>query len=70
MQKARILYNSEKDQFEVQINTGDGWGLDTAYKCVAREGGDGTANFISWRIIAKLEQLQTLGYSIKYGGVL
>lgn len=62
MKKARIIYNNAKDQFEVQINTGDGWGLETAYRCVAREGGDGTTDFISWRIIDKIQTLTMLGY--------
>ena len=64
MKKARIIYNSKEDKFEVQINTGDGWGLETAYHCVAREGVDGTTDFISWRIIDKIQTLIMMGYQI------
>lgn len=68
VRKAKIVYNETTDAFEVQINTGDGWGVETIYKCVAREPGGGT-NFISWRILRKLDQLQELGYQIDFGGV-
>lgn len=60
--KARIIYNSKEDMFEVQINTGDGWGLEKGYRCVAREGGDGTTDFISWRIVDTIQKLTALGY--------
>ena len=63
MRKARIVYNPNEDSFEVQINVGDGWGLETGYHCVAREKG-GPTNFISWTILDKLAQLQSLGYKI------
>ena len=66
MKKARIIYNANEDKFEIQINTGDGWGLDTAYRCVAREGGNGDTEFINWRILDKLRELAYQGYSIKW----
>lgn len=64
--KARIVYNSKDDSFEIHINTGDGWGFCTGYSCWAREGGDGEKNFISWTILDKLRELQDFGYEIDF----
>lgn len=65
--KARIIYNSKEDMFEVQINTGDGWGLETGYRCVACEGGNGATEFISWRIIDTIQTLTARGYKFVLG---
>lgn len=62
MKKARIIYNVAGDQFEVQTNLGDDWELDVAYRCVAREGGDGSTDYISYRIINKILTLIARGY--------
>ena len=64
MKKARIMYNGEEDKFEIQINTGDGWGLDQAYKCV--EGPNGYNDFIHFQFIIKLQELQYQGYEINF----
>lgn len=64
MKKARIVYNIKKDQFELQTNTGDGWGLETAYTCVAREGRPGETDFIHFSVLGILGRLQCYGYDI------
>lgn len=67
MKEARVIYNEKEDAFEIQINTGDGWGLETSYRF--RKDADypeADADFISWRIIDKLGKLQYLGYKIKF----
>lgn len=67
IRKARIHYNEKEDAFEIQINTGDGWGLETSYRCRKdAQYPEGDANFISWKILDKLEQLQYLGYEIDF----
>lgn len=68
--KAKVIYNQNEDRFEVHINTGDGWGLETAYQCLDSSKGKGTTEFIHWSVLAKLAQLQHLGYDIYLGGVL
>ena len=65
MKKARIVYNPGEDSFEVQINTGDGWGLDTGFFCVAKTGETET-NYVHFRILNKLGELQQQGYKIEF----
>ena len=68
--KAKIVYNQEEDSFEIHINTGDGWGFCTGYRCFAiAKDPDGEKNFISWTVLRKLDELQKLGYEINFGGV-
>ena len=65
--KARFHYNEKEDMFELQINTGDGWGFCTGYRCFAiAERPDGEKNFISWTVLEKLKELQNLGYEIDF----
>ena len=67
MKKARVIYRESTDQFEIQINTGDGWGLDTAYNCTASARNPmGNADFIHFGILKKLAELQYLGYEISF----
>lgn len=67
MKEARIIYNEKEDAFEIQINTGDGWGLETSYRCRKdAQYPDGPADFINWRIIEKLSKLKYLGYNIDF----
>lgn len=67
IRKAKIVYNEEKDSFEIHINTGDGWGFSVGYPCVARENCT-EKNFIHWGILRKLDELVEFGYSIDFGG--
>jgi hypothetical protein len=65
--KARFHYNEKEDMFELQINTGDGWGFCTGYRCFApAQDPDGEKNFISWTVLEKLNELQNLGYEIDF----
>lgn len=67
IRKARIQYNEAEDMFELQINTGDGWGFCTGYRCFARaDDPEHETNFISWTILDKLKELQNLGYEIDF----
>ena len=65
MNKARVVYNPEQDTYDIEIKIGGQWVLETGYFCRAiTEGGDTT--FIHWTILAKLRQLQELGYTIDF----
>ena len=69
MMNARVIYNEEFDSFDVEINTGDGWGLETRYPChTSTKNPMGNANFIHFGIIRKLEILQACGWKITFGG--
>lgn len=71
MKKARVIYNENTDQFEVQYNAGDGWETETAYNCVASNKKPmGDANFISWTILRELANLENLGYKISFKSLL
>lgn len=67
IKKARIVYNKEADSFDIEINTGDGWGLETSYPCrrSANKPDAEEAEFISWRILEKIKLLKLWGYEIK-----
>lgn len=67
MKKARVIYNPDKDMYEIQINTGEGWGLDQAWKFVAKYGETDPENrkyFLHYGIIIKLAELQHQGYTV------
>ena len=67
MRNARIIYNELHDAFDLEINTGDGWGLDSRYNChTSTKNPMGDANFISFTILKKLRQLEDLGYKIHF----
>lgn len=67
MKKARVIYNEEYDAFDIEINTGDGWGLETRYPChTSTKNPMGNANFISFTILKVLAQLEYLGYKIHF----
>lgn len=68
MKLARIKYESGSDVwgegYRVEILTDDGWGLDTFYPLVRREGADENEekNFVNFGILTKIEELRMLGY--------
>lgn len=67
IRKARFVYNAEEDMFELEINTGDGWGFCTGYRCFApAQDPNGEKNFISFTVLNKLAELQYLGYEIDF----
>ena len=65
--RAKVVYNEKEDSFEIYINTGDGWGFCTGYRCftIAKDP-NGEPNFISFTVLKKLAELQAYGYEIDY----
>ena len=71
MMKARVIYNEETDQFEVQYQNGEKWVTETSYNCVASNKKPmSDANFISWTILRELAKLEYLGYKISFKKLL
>lgn len=66
---ARLRYHKDEDgregyAIEVSGNPDKGWGLDTWYPLVPKDGGNGETDFIHWSILRKLGDLQRLGYEV------
>lgn len=71
MKKAKVIYNEKEDAFEIHINTGDGWGLCTAYRCFTiAKNPNGEPNFISFTVLKKLAELEQLGYQTTFKAIL
>lgn len=71
MRKAKVIYNDVEDQFEIQINTGDGWGLESAYPChTSTKNPMGDANFIHFTVLKSLAMLENFGYTITFEEIL
>lgn len=67
MRKARIKYNDTYDAYDVEINTGDGWGLDRRYhlqKSIKKP--EEETCMISYQFIIKMSELQSQGYTINF----
>ena len=71
MKKAKVIYNEKEDAFEIHINTGDGYGLCTSYRCftIAKDP-NGDPNFISFTVLKKLAELELFGYEITFRNLL
>ena len=63
--KAKIIYNSTDDAYEIWIDTGEGWGFCRSYKCRVRQGGD-EPEFIHFSIISSLAEMERFGYEITF----
>ena len=75
--KARIKYYGVGefnpnfgDGYAVEINTGDGWGLDTFYECrvIKQQDDDAEPEFIHFSILQKINHLMELGYQVELLG--
>ena len=69
--KARVKYYTDyngKEGYAVEIRTDEGWGLDTFYPLVRREGAneEEEKNFVHFGIINKIAELEILGYSVTF----
>ena len=67
--KARVIYrDGDKEGYAVEILTEDGWGLDTFFPLVRREGAneDEEKNFVHFRILNKLRELKDLSYTVVF----
>ena len=67
MKKAKVIYNAERDTFEIHTNTGDGWGLNKAWRCYASNKEPmGDANYIHFSVLKELALLEYWGYEINF----
>ena len=67
MLKARVIYTEQEDAYDIEINTGDGWGLCTRYPChTSTKNPMGNADYISFRILKEIVHLQNIGYTISF----
>ena len=70
MMKARVKYTenyNDREGYLVEINTGDGWGLDTFFPLVASARFPmGDANYVHFSLINKIAQLNDLGYRVTF----
>ena len=65
--KAQLRYSKKEDGREgyaVNIQSDGEWTMDSWFPLVARENGDGEADFVHWFLLNKLRHLQELGYDI------
>lgn len=64
--RARLRWemNGEREGYAIRILDNGEWGLESWWPLVAKEGGDGETNFIHWKLLAKLNEMQTYGYDI------
>ena len=68
---ARVKYETATDNgkegYAVEILTDEGWGLDTYYPLVKREGEErDVCNFVHFSLINKLSELNSLGYEVYF----
>ena len=66
--KAQLRYHKKEDGREgyaINILVDGEWGLDTWFPLVERKDyGNGESDYVHWRILHKLSELQNLGYDI------
>lgn len=69
MKEAKVIYNAEKDFYEIYIRSSktEEWGYSKGYPCVRRFGDEtGEKNFIHFSIISTFAELQHLGYKVDF----
>lgn len=71
--KARVTFQERdgREGFAIEIFTDNAWGLDTWFPCVAKIGAEAVGaenetDYIHWRILRKISEMQNAGYDIEF----
>ena len=71
--KARIVYNTFEDRFDIDIQQEDGtWGLSSGFNCrhclEEKDNPQKEADFIHYNILNKIKELKEWGYEVNLLG--